>query len=176
MVKYVAAKKTCLQFQKRNLSIFVSVQTSWSFDSITKFESYNSLSLWFYLQNAVVRVSQKGYLTGQSSDRNLAIHRLRQKKSRKSWARILKHLMEAEKSTLRGELSFQRLKCTAGLKFFVFCFENCFVETVWKKIKYNESTFAFFIENICRLIRKSWNHTFSPTFIWKSLRIRALVF
>jgi hypothetical protein len=31
------------------------------------------------------------------------------------WARILKHSMEAEKSTFQGELSFQRSECTAGL-------------------------------------------------------------
>jgi hypothetical protein len=30
-------------------------------------------------------------------------------------ARILKHLVEAEKLTFQGELSFQRSKCTAGL-------------------------------------------------------------
>ncbi len=30
-------------------------------------------------------------------------------------ARILEHLLEAEKSTFRGELSFQRSECTAGL-------------------------------------------------------------
>jgi hypothetical protein len=32
-----------------------------------------------------------------------------------SRARILKHLLEAEKSTFQGELSFQRSECTAGL-------------------------------------------------------------
>ncbi len=32
-----------------------------------------------------------------------------------SRARILKHLVEAEKSTFQGELSFQRSECTAGL-------------------------------------------------------------
>ncbi len=30
-------------------------------------------------------------------------------------ARILKHLLEAEKSTFQGVLSFQRSECTAGL-------------------------------------------------------------
>jgi hypothetical protein len=30
-------------------------------------------------------------------------------------AQILKHLLEAEKSTFWGELSFQRSECTAGL-------------------------------------------------------------
>jgi hypothetical protein len=30
-------------------------------------------------------------------------------------ARILNHLLEAEKLTFRGKLSFQRLECTAGL-------------------------------------------------------------
>ncbi len=30
-------------------------------------------------------------------------------------ARIFKHSVEAEKSTFRGELSFQRSECTAGL-------------------------------------------------------------
>ncbi len=30
------------------------------------------------------------------------------------WARILKHLLEAEKSTFRKELSFQRLESTTG--------------------------------------------------------------
>ncbi len=30
-------------------------------------------------------------------------------------ARILKHLVGAEKSTFQGELSFQRSECTAGL-------------------------------------------------------------
>jgi hypothetical protein len=30
-------------------------------------------------------------------------------------AQILKHLLEAEQSTLQGELSFQRSECTAGL-------------------------------------------------------------
>jgi hypothetical protein len=30
-------------------------------------------------------------------------------------AQILKHLVEAETLTFRGELSFQRPKCTAGL-------------------------------------------------------------
>ncbi len=37
------------------------------------------------------------------------------KSIQKSRARILKHLLEAEKSTFRGELSFQRSECTAGL-------------------------------------------------------------
>jgi hypothetical protein len=32
-----------------------------------------------------------------------------------SRARILKHLVEAEKLTFQGELSFQRSECTAGL-------------------------------------------------------------
>ncbi len=44
-----------------------------------------------------------------------------------SWARILEHLVEAEKSTFRGELSFQRSKWTQGpqkLKFFVLIVKN----------------------------------------------------
>ncbi len=32
-----------------------------------------------------------------------------------TWARILKHLLEAEKSTFRKELSFQRSESTIGL-------------------------------------------------------------
>ncbi len=53
-------------------------------------------------------------------------------------ARILKHLMEAEKSTFQGELSFQRSWCTSGLTvatIFVVCFKYYFMETVWKNIK-----------------------------------------
>jgi hypothetical protein len=37
------------------------------------------------------------------------------KRSDASWARILKHLMEAEKPTFHGKLFFQRSECTAGL-------------------------------------------------------------
>jgi hypothetical protein len=90
------------------------------------------------------------------------------------WARILKHLLEAEKSTFWGELSFQRSECTAELTvatiLCVLYFKDFSVLTVWK----NDATFAFYIENIRRLIWKPWNQTFSPVVIWNSLRIRAL--
>ncbi len=40
---------------------------------------------------------------------------------RMSWARILTHLQEAEKSTFRKELSFQRSESTLGLLSYSFC-------------------------------------------------------
>jgi hypothetical protein len=86
-----------------------------------------------------------------------------------SRARILKHSMEAEKSIFREELSFQNFLC--------FVLKTVLWKQLGKhKIRSTDSTFAFFIENICRLIRKSWNHnhTFSRSLIWKSFRIRAL--
>jgi hypothetical protein len=52
------------------------------------------------------------------------------------WARILKHWMEAEKSTFRGELSFHRSECTVRFTvatIFVVCFKDLFLLTVWKK-------------------------------------------
>ncbi len=58
-------------------------------------------------------------------------------------ARILKHSMEAEKSTFHGELSFQRSECTAGFtvaKIFVLCFKHFFVLTVWKNKKFGKMT------------------------------------
>ncbi len=51
--------------------------------------------------------------------------------------------MKAEKSTFRGELSFQRSECTAGLTvatIFVFWFKYYFMETVWKNIKLDKMT------------------------------------
>jgi hypothetical protein len=36
-----------------------------------------------------------------------------------TWARINKHLLEAEKSTFQEELSFQRSESTTGNNFFV---------------------------------------------------------
>jgi hypothetical protein len=42
-------------------------------------------------------------------------------------ARILKHLVEAEKSTFRGELSFQRSECTSGLTTFCAASKDYFV-------------------------------------------------
>ncbi len=57
-----------------------------------------------------------------------------------SRARILKHLLEAEKSTFQGELSFQRSECTAGLTMAtILCvldFKDLSVLTVRKKTKY----------------------------------------
>jgi hypothetical protein len=50
-------------------------------------------------------------------------------------ARILKHLMEPEKSTFRGELSFQRSESTAGFTLatiVMLCFKDFFVLTVCK--------------------------------------------
>jgi hypothetical protein len=51
------------------------------------------------------------------------------------WAQILKHLLEAEKSTFRGELTFQRLESTAGLTvatiLCVLYFKDFSVLTVW---------------------------------------------
>jgi hypothetical protein len=40
---------------------------------------------------------------------------VRQQIQKESGARILKHSVEAEKSTFQGELAFQRSECTAGL-------------------------------------------------------------
>ncbi len=54
-------------------------------------------------------------------------------------SRILKNLLEAEKSTFRGELSFQRSECTAGFTvatIFMLCFKDFFVLTVWKNKKF----------------------------------------
>ncbi len=95
-----------------------------------------------------------------------------------SWARILKHLLEAEKSTFRGELSFQRSECTAGLTvstiLCVFYLKDFSVLTVWKHNKLGKMTLHLhFHWNICRFIWKPRNKTFSPAIIWKSLRIRA---
>jgi hypothetical protein len=65
-------------------------------------------------------------------------------------------------------LSFQRSECTAGLTvakiLCVLYFKDFSVLTVWtkKKIKNNDTTFAFYIENICGLIWKPWNQTYSP--------------
>ncbi len=50
--------------------------------------------------------------------------------SRQNRARILKHLLEAKKSTFRGGLSFQRSECTAGLTvatIFVCCILKTFL-------------------------------------------------
>ncbi len=58
-------------------------------------------------------------------------------------ARILKHLMEAEKSTFWGELSFQRSECTARFTLatiFMLCFKDFFVLTVWKNKKFGKMT------------------------------------
>ncbi len=55
-----------------------------------------------------------------------------------SRARILKHIVEAEKSTFQRELSFQRSECTAGLTVAtVFCvdFKDDFEKTVKKTLK-----------------------------------------
>jgi hypothetical protein len=46
-----------------------------------------------------------------------------------SGARILKHLVKAEKSPFRGELSFQRSACTAGLTVATI-FVCCFIKTI----------------------------------------------
>jgi hypothetical protein len=98
-------------------------------------------------------------------------------KLKKTRARILKHSMEAEKSTFRGELSFQGQSVQQGLhwlQLFVLL-RKTFVKTVQKTLKLDQkwSTFAFCFENIHRLIWKPCTHTFSPTVISKCLRIRA---
>ncbi len=66
------------------------------------------------------------------------------------WARILKHSMRAVKSTFRGELSFQRSECTAGLTVatsFCAAYKDCFVKTFQKTLELIKwSTFAFCIE------------------------------
>jgi hypothetical protein len=51
--------------------------------------------------------------------------------------------MEAEKSTFRGELSFQRSEYTAGFTVatsFVLCFKDLFLLKVWKKNKIGKMT------------------------------------
>ncbi len=54
-------------------------------------------------------------------------------------ARILKHLLEAEKSTFRDELSFQRLECTAGYTvatiLYALYFKDFYVLTIYKNKK-----------------------------------------
>jgi hypothetical protein len=57
-------------------------------------------------------------------------------------ARILKHSVEAEKSTFQGELSFQRWECTAGLTLsatFCAASKDYLVETVKKTLKWDNN-------------------------------------
>ncbi len=96
------------------------------------------------------------------------------------WARILKNLIEAEKSTFRGELSFQRSECTAGFtvatQFLWYFLKTFFFNSLEKQINLlNDATFAFYIKIFFILIWQPWTYTFSPAVTWKSLRIRALV-
>jgi hypothetical protein len=61
--------------------------------------------------------------------------------------------MEAEKLTFPGELSFQRSQCTAGLTvatIFRVLFKKLFCgnSLLRQKIRLNDYTFAFFIENM----------------------------
>jgi hypothetical protein len=51
--------------------------------------------------------------------------------------------MEDEKSTFRGELSFQRSECTAGFTvatIFLLCFKDLLLLTVWKNKKIGKMT------------------------------------
>ncbi len=74
---------------------------------------------------------------------------------------------------------FSKVRCTAELtvatilSVLYFKIFLCSQFDKNKNLK-NETTFAFYIENICRLIWKPWNQTFSPAVIQKSLRIRAM--
>jgi hypothetical protein len=51
------------------------------------------------------------------------------------WARILKNLLEAEKSTFQEELSFQRSKSTTGLKQITFFCKYISITISFEKIK-----------------------------------------
>jgi hypothetical protein len=90
------------------------------------------------------RISDKSYIMSDSkhfspisdvpisliTDIGLSAHLCVQLYSNSARARILKHLLEAEKSTFQGEPSFQRSECTAGLTvatIFVCCILKTFL-------------------------------------------------
>ncbi len=83
-----------------------------------------------------------------------------------TWALILKHLVEAEKLTFPGELSFQRSESTAGLTVAAIFCVDC-TDYLWKtsegkyQIRSNDQPFLFYIENILRLIWKPCTHILS---------------
>jgi hypothetical protein len=104
------SKRKCLTWFSINSSIWINQKAHWGLSYIM----YILLNDWIY-----VRVLY--YCTDFS------------------WARILKHLVEAEKLTFRRELSFQRSGCTAGLTVAtIFCVDctDYFVKNQWKKIQF----------------------------------------